>query len=85
MSSNCAQAELSAVDLVGLPSMAKAVEIRRALEQAEMRSRQRVWAERGAQALAAAEDMPDDEGIAGRWARAPIAASTTEVLFQTPP
>lgn len=65
--------------------MAKAVEIRRALEQAEMRSRQRVWAERGAQALAAAEDMPDDEGIAGRWARAPIAASTTEVLFQTPP
>lgn len=58
------------MDLVGLPSMAKAVEIRRALEQAEMRSRQRLWAERGAQALAAAEDMPDDEGMADRWARA---------------
>ncbi len=56
------------MDLVGLPSKAKAVEVRRALEQAEMRSRQRVWAERGAQALAAAEDMPDDEGVPGRWA-----------------
>ena len=56
------QADLSEVDLGGLPSMAKAVERKKGLERAEILSKQQEWAERGARALAAAEDMPDDLG-----------------------
>ena len=58
----CAQAELSGLDLGGLPPIAKEVELRRAQEHAEIRARQRLWTERGARALAAAEDMPDEPG-----------------------
>ncbi len=54
------------MDLGGLPSMAKAVELKRIREQADILARQRAWAERGARALAAAEDMPDDEGHPAR-------------------
>ena len=46
----------------GLPPIAKEVELRRAQEHAEIRARQRLWTERGARALAAAEDMPDELG-----------------------
>ncbi len=60
------QADLSEVTLGGLPSMAKAVERQKGLERAEILSRQREWAERGARALAAAEDMPDDLSPPGR-------------------
>ena len=63
----CAQAELSGLDLGGLPQSAKEVELRRAQEHAEIRARQRLWAERGACALAAAEDMPDELGHGGRY------------------
>ena len=50
----------------GLPSIAKAVERQKGLEQAEILLKQREWAERGARALAAAEDMPDDLGHPAR-------------------
>ena len=63
----CAQAELSGLDLGGLPQSAKEVELRRAQEHTEIRARQRLWAERGARALAAAEDMPDELGHGGRY------------------
>lgn len=63
----CAQAELSGLDLGGLPQSAKEVELRRAQEHTEIRARQRLWAERGACALAAAEDMPDELGHSGRY------------------
>ena len=62
----CAQAELSGLDLSGLPPIAKEVELKRAQEHAEIRARQRLWTERGARALAAAEDMPDNLGHAVR-------------------
>lgn len=46
--------------------MAKAVERKKGLERAEILSKQQEWAERGARALAAAEDMPDDLGHPAR-------------------
>ena len=67
------QAQLADMDLSGLPSMAKAVERKRGLEQAEILSKQREWAERGARALAAAEDMPDDLGHPARCVRSRLA------------
>ena len=54
------QAGLSEMNLGGLPSLAKAVVRRQGREQAEILLRQREWAERGARALAAADDMPED-------------------------
>ena len=53
----CIQGD-DALDLSGLPAAARRVELKRARERAEMRRVQRVWAERGAAALAAAGDMP---------------------------
>ena len=61
------QAGLAEMDLGGLPSLAKAVVRKQSREQAEILSRQREWAERGARALAAAEDMPDDLGHPARY------------------
>lgn len=55
------------MDLGALPSVAREVELRRAQERVEILSRQRAWAERGARALAAAEDMPDDLGNPDRY------------------